>query len=373
MVVDLLRNDMGRIAATGSVAVPCLWQVERHPTLWQLTSTVTATARPEVGLTDLFRALFPCASVTGAPKVSSMAIIADLEQAPRGVYCGAVGLIRPDPSHHPKPNGVSARFAVAIRTAVVDKGRQLVEYGSGGGITWDSSPHSEWEEVLVKTKALVGGQQTIGVGCGLIETMGFDPLVDGGAVRNLGDHLARLAASADYFDLPAPVDAEGLVRDAVAGLADPRRVRLVLHPDGTIEVTTSALESDDPSMVHQLCVDREQVESTNVALFHKTTDRGHYEERARRHRSDDVVLVNERGEITETTRANLAVRLAGQWQTPALHCGLLPGIERARLLAAGALTERVMTVDDLREAEAVATLSSLRGWRAADIRPNCSC
>ena len=131
MVVDLLRNDMGRIAATGSVAVPCLWQVERHPTLWQLTSTVTATARPEVGLTDLFRALFPCASVTGAPKVSSMAIIADLEQAPRGVYCGAVGLIRPDPSHHPKPNGVSARFAVAIRTAVVDKGRQLVEYGSG--------------------------------------------------------------------------------------------------------------------------------------------------------------------------------------------------------------------------------------------------
>jgi para-aminobenzoate synthetase / 4-amino-4-deoxychorismate lyase len=374
MVVDMLRNDMGRIAVTGSVAVPHLWELERHPTLWQLTSTVTATARDEVGLVDIFGALFPCASVTGAPKVSAMAIISDLERSPRGVYCGAVGIIRPDPSRHSKPNGVSARFAVGIRTAVVDKERRQAEYGSGGGITWDSLPESEWDEVLVKTKAVVGGTPSPGPAHGLIETMGFDPLVNGGAVRNLGDHLARLASSADYFGFPKPVDAGRHVADAIARLTVPSRVRLVLRPDGSLEVTTSSFpDNDDQPTIQRLCVDRVPVQSTNFALFHKTTDRRGYEERARRHHGDDVVLTNERGEVTETTRANLAVYVDGQWGTPPLDCGLLPGIERARLLATGQLVERVMTVDDLRNAEAVATLSSLRGWRRAQICADCSC
>jgi para-aminobenzoate synthetase/4-amino-4-deoxychorismate lyase len=367
MVVDLLRNDMGRIAATGSVAVPQLWQVERHPTLWQLTSTVTARTRADVGLADVFGALFPCASVTGAPKVSAMAIIATLEHAPRGVYCGAVGIIRPNPTR--------SRFAVAIRTAVVDKSQRLVEYGSGGGITWDSSPEAEWEEVLIKTRALVGVTPSTGDGHGLIETMGFDPHLNGGTVRNLGDHLARLASSADYFGLPTPVDAEQLVADAVAALTTPARLRLVLHPDGALDVTTSTLEGNDqPPGMQRLCVDQEPIESRNIALFHKTTDRRRYEERARRHPgADDVVLFNERGEVTETTRANLAVCLGGQWCTPALDCGLLPGIERARLLAAAQLVERVITVEDLCHAEAVATLSSLRGWRPARLWPDCTC
>ena len=374
MVVDLLRNDMGRIAETGSVAVPQLWQVEQHPSVWQLTSTVTARTPRGTGLADVFGALFPCASVTGAPKVSAMAIVADLELAPRGVYCGAVGLIRPDPSRS-KPQDVSARFAVAIRTAVIDKAGPLVEYGSGGGITWDSSPEAEWEEVLIKTKALVDAAPSAGAGHGLIETMGYHPDVNGGTVRNLGDHLARLRFSADYFGFPAPVEAEELVAKAISGLNSPARLRLVLGPDGTIDVSSSTLENHDrPPRVQWLCVDREPVASTNAALFHKTTDRRRYEERAQRHpTADDVVLVNERSELTETTRANLAVRLQGQWCTPPLDCGLLPGIERARLIASGRLVERVITVEDLQRAEGAATLSSLRGWRAAHICPYCSC
>ena len=374
MVVDLLRNDMGRIAETGSVAVPQLWRVERHPSVWQLTSTVTARTPAETGLADVFGALFPCASVTGAPKISAMAIVAELELAPRGVYCGAVGLIRPDPSRS-KPHGVSARFAVGIRTAVIDKPRFLVEYGSGGGITWDSSPEAEWEEVLIKTKALFDSSPSAGAGHGLIETMGYHPDANGGTVRNLRDHLARLSFSAEYFGFPAPIEAEVLVAKAVSGLHTPARLRLVLWPDGAIDVATSTLENHDrPPGVQRLCVDPEPVASTNPALFHKTTDRRRYEERAQRHPSaDDVVLVNERSELTETTRANLAVRLQGQWCTPPLDCGLLPGIERARLIASGRLVERVVTVEDLQRAEGAATLSSLRGWRAAHICPDCSC
>jgi para-aminobenzoate synthetase/4-amino-4-deoxychorismate lyase len=375
MVVDMLRNDMGRIAVTGTVTVPRLWQLERHPTLWQLTSTITARPRPGVGLADLFGALFPCASVTGAPKVSAMRIIADLERAPRGVYCGAVGIIRPDPGRRGTPSHLSARFAVAIRTAVVDKAHHLVEYGSGGGITWDSAPDAEWAEVVLKARALTGVTAPIGDAFGLIETMRFDPRPDDGTVRNLAGHLARLASSADYFGMPAPEEAERRIADATSDLTTPARVRLVLGADGTLEVTTSDLASDDqPSRAQRLCVDPEPIDSGSVGLFHKTTDRRRYESRARRHpHADDVVLVNQRREVTETTRANLAVCLDGTWLTPPLDCGVLPGVERARLLACGHLVEQVIDIDDLRKASSVATLSSLRGWRPARILPGCPC
>ena len=375
MVVDLLRNDLGRIAVPGTVAVPSLWQLEQHPALWQLTSTVTATAREGVGLAEIFGALFPCASVTGAPKVSAMSVIADVEASPRGVYCGAVGFLAPPGDDGASGSGPAARFAVAIRTAVVDKALGLVEYGSGGGITWDSSAAEEWEEVLLKARAPVGPPAPLlSAGEGLIETMAFAPGTGGGAVRNLGDHVARLTASARYFGLVVPPGVDDLVASAVAGLVTPTRVRLVLRAHGAIEVETSALDDQLPAAPLQLCVDPEPVHSTDVMLFHKTTNRGRYDDRSRRHpTADDVVLVNERGELTETTRANLALRLAGRWCTPPLSCGLLPGVERGRHLAAGRLVERVVTEDDLRNASAVATLSSLRGWRPAYVRPNCRC
>lgn len=373
MVVDLARNDLGRLAIPGTVAVPDLWGVERYPTVWQLTSTVTATLRPETGVTDLFGVLFPCGSVTGAPKVSTMGIIEELERSPRGVYCGAVGLIQPDRSASRGPRGVTARFAVAIRTAVVDKANRVAEYGSGGGITWDSSPTDEWAEVLVKASVLAGS--VVSADLGLIETMGYEPLRAAGGdhgIGNLRGHLDRLRASAAYFGIPGAGGAENAIVHAVSKLATPTRVRLVLSHDGVVEVGTSVLEPA-PSVLaafglsaQALCVDPEPVDSSEPTLFHKTTDRRRYDERARRHpHADDVILVNEREEVTETTRANLAVRLQGKWLTPAICCGLLPGVERARLLARGEIVEAVVTVAQLREAGAVATFSSLRGWRKA--------
>ncbi|HEY1832748.1 MAG TPA: bifunctional anthranilate synthase component I family protein/class IV aminotransferase [Acidimicrobiales bacterium] len=365
MVVDLMRNDLGRIAVPGSVEVPELWKLERHPTLWQLTSTVTATTPPDVGLPDVFGALFPCASVTGAPKVSVMSIIAELEPSARGVYCGAVGLLQPPPAD--APDQPRARFAVAIRTAVVDKVGQLARYGSGGGITWDSDPEREWAEVLLKAQSIVGHHSPgLGPDDGLIETMAFVPN-EGGTVRNLQLHLARISASAEYFGWHAPLGAEAAIGDTVAGLTEPTRIRLVARPTGAVEIDTFELDPVRPTSVIRLCLDPEPVWSSEITVFHKTTRRERYEERTARHPdADDVVLVNERGEVTETTRANLAVCLDGQWFTPTLGCGLLPGVERARLLAAGQLRERVITVDELGTASQVATLSSLRGWRPAE-------
>jgi para-aminobenzoate synthetase / 4-amino-4-deoxychorismate lyase len=374
MVVDLLRNDLGRIAVPGTVAVASLWQVEQHPALWQLTSTVQAVTRQETGLTEVFGALFPCASVTGAPKVSTMSVIADLEPSPRGVYCGAVGFLGPRQGSPPSGASPTARFAVAIRTAVIDKSRGMVEYGAGGGITWDSTAEQEWDEVALKAAALVRpAAPSLGANEGLIETMAFAPSRDGGGVRHLGHHMARLAASARYFGIGCPPDVEGLVARAVAGLQRPTRVRLVLWTAGDVEVEMVTL-NENPTGRLALCLDLEPVASADVRLFHKTTDRRRYDDRARRHPgADDVVLVNERGEVTETTRANLAVYLDDQWCTPPIDCGLLPGVERARRVADGRLVERVIGVDDLLGATAVATLSSLRGWRAAHVHSNCRC
>jgi para-aminobenzoate synthetase/4-amino-4-deoxychorismate lyase len=372
MVVDLLRNDLGRIAVPGGVTVPALCELEQHPTVWQMSSTVRATTSARVGLPEIFGALFPCASVTGAPKVSTMSVIADIETSPRGVYCGAVGLVRPAPAG--AAASPSARFAVAIRTAVVDRSHLSATYGSGGGITWDSTTPREWEEVLLKARALEGVAESQGVE-GLLETMAFDPSAGpGGAIRHLGDHLARLGASARYFGLPAPDGAPELLARAVAGLEAPARVRLLLRSGGAIEIETSQLLAPDPTSVVSLCIDAEPVDSSERTLFHKTTDRARYDERMRRHPTvDDVVLINERGEVTETTRATVAVRLGERWCTPPLRCGLLPGIQRAKDLTNGRLVERVITMDDLLRADAVATLSSLRGWRAARVLPTCEC
>ncbi len=373
MVVDMLRNDLGRIAVPGSVDVPSLCDLERHPAVWQMSSTVRATTPGHVGLPEIFGALFPCASVTGAPKVSAMSVISDLEKSPRGVYCGAVGLVQP--ASRDTDTGPSARFAVGIRTAVLDRSAQTATYGSGGGITWDSTAIREWEEVLLKARALEGPPSLTSDADGLIETMAFDPVGGyGGAIRHRDDHLGRLRASAEYFGLCVPSDTAELLDQAIEGLETPTRVRLVLRAGGAIELDTSPLDDSAPTSVLSLCVDLEPVGSSETTLFHKTTDRARYDERARRHPiADDVVLVNERGEITETTRANIAVRLGAQWCTPPLRCGLLPGIQRARDLAEGRLVERVMTVDDLLGAQCVATLSSLRGWRAARVVPTCAC
>jgi para-aminobenzoate synthetase/4-amino-4-deoxychorismate lyase len=353
MIVDLLRNDLGRVAETGSVVVDELFSLERYPTVWQLTSQVSARVRAGTGLLELFRALFPCGSVTGAPKRRTMQLIADLEPTPRGVYCGAVGLVAPPAAPF------RARFNVAIRTVAVDRGTGEAVYGVGGGITWGSEAALERAEMHAKA-AVLDHEVTEHR---LLETLAFLP---GEGLRHVERHLARMADSADWtgfrFDRSVVLDA---VARAVSGRLDPARIRILVSRDGQVDVESEALPPLDGRPV-RLALDDDPVDADSPWLQHKTTRRDVYLTRALRHpEADDVVLVNQHGELTETTTANLALRIGGSWWTPPTTSGCLPGIERARLLEQGSLHERVLPVAELQDAEEIAVLSSLRGWRSA--------
>lgn len=353
MIVDLLRNDLGKVAELGSVVVDELFTLERYPTVWQLTSQVSARMPAGTGLLDLFRALFPCGSVTGAPKRRTMQLIDQLEPAPRGIYCGAVGWVAPPTAP------IRARFNVAIRTAVVDRTTGQAVYGVGGGITWGSEAAPERAELRAKAAVLSHDVTEHR----LLETLAFVP---GEGLRNLDRHLARMADSADWagfrFERVVILDA---VHRAVVGRADAGRVRILLSREGEVEVGVDAL----PPVVGRpvrLALDDDPVDADNPWLQHKSTRRDVYRARALRHpEADDVVLVNGHGDLTETTIANLALRLGDRWWTPPTSSGCLPGVERARLLESGRLHERLLSVRDLHDAEEVAVVSSLRGWREA--------
>jgi para-aminobenzoate synthetase/4-amino-4-deoxychorismate lyase len=354
MIVDLMRNDIGRVAEIGSVDVSSLFTVERYETVLQLTSDVTARLRPGTGLVELFRALFPCGSVTGAPKASSMEIIRSVETGPRGVYCGAIGLVGPPDAP------VRARFSVAIRTAVVDTATGEAVYGTGGGITWGSDAAAEHAEVLTKAAVLHARPRDFD----LLEKMRYDPV---GGLRNRNRHLRRLADSADHLGFPFDPAA---VRAALSSRLDgcrAARVRLRLARTGMPAVDVEPLPPLLPDRV-VLAVDHEPVDPRDRGLYHKTTLREPYDRRRRRRPDvDDVIMVNTRGELTEATRATLAVQLDGRWWTPSLESGCRPGVERARLLDLGLLRERVLRPGDLDRAQGLAVVSSLRGWRTAEL------
>jgi para-aminobenzoate synthetase/4-amino-4-deoxychorismate lyase len=351
MIVDLLRNDLGRISEPGSVRVERLFETERYETVWQLTSTVSSRLRPGTSLVEVFRALFPSGSVTGAPKVATMRIIVGLEDSPRGVYCGAVGYLAPPGSDEPR-----ARFNVAIRTVVLDRQTHTAEYGVGGGITHDSQAAREYDEVLTKARVLTVRRPAFG----LFETLRYEPAA---GFLHLVEHLDRLGGSARYFGFRFDRnEALGALKKAAAGAGGQARVRLTLARDGTLRAETSPLPAapEDPVRV---AFDDEPVDPTNPWLFHKTTLREPYEGRRRRRPDvDDVLLVNDRGEVTESTIANLAVRLDATWWTPPLDAGLLAGTYRAVLLREGKLRERPIRIEELRSAEEIALVNSVRGW-----------
>jgi para-aminobenzoate synthetase/4-amino-4-deoxychorismate lyase len=351
MIVDLLRNDVGRVGRSGSVRWTDLFAAERFETVWQLTSTVSADLRSDVGITEVFVALFPCGSVTGAPKVSTMNIIADLEVAARGVYCGTVGYLAPTDATGPR-----ARFNVAIRTVVQDARSGAAVYGVGGGITWDSRAPAEYDETVAKARVLTARRPPVR----LLETLAHEP---GSGYRRLDEHLERLRSSAAYLGMSLD---ERAVRDALdreAGrFTKPARVRLVVDRRGHVESGSAPLtETVEPI---RLAIDRnDPVDPTDPMLFHKTTARTRYERaRERFPDADDVVLVNSDGHVTETTSANIAIRSNARWVTPPLTDGLLPGCERAALLAEGTLEEASVRIEDLEGADSVAVLNSVRGW-----------
>ncbi len=357
MIVDLLRNDLGRIAVPGGVAWDELFHIERYETVWQLTSTIGAELRPGTSLVDVFRALFPSGSVTGAPKVATMRIIAELEDSPRGVYCGAIGYLSPPASGEPRAN-----FNVAIRTIVLDEASGVAEYGVGGGITFDSSAEEEYAEVLAKARVLTAVRPSFA----LLETLRWGA---GRGFAHLDEHLGRLASSASYFGFrfdDAATRRE--LAEAMQGL-DAARVRLTLARDGVVRVEAEALSEPPPGPV-PVAFAEEPVDPSDVWLFHKTTLREPYERRrALRPDVEDVILVNTRGEATESTTANLAVLIDGAWATPPRSAGLLAGTYREILLREGRLRERPVGVEELRSSPGVALVSSLRGWRDAVVVP----
>lgn len=347
MIVDLLRNDMGMVSQTGSVRVASLFDVESHPTVHQMTSTIESRLREGVGTLELFRALFPCGSVTGAPKKRSMEIIEQLEGEPRGLYTGCIGYLSP---------GGEAKFSVAIRTAVLDLKSGEGEIGIGSGITHDSVAEDEYRECLSKARfarELLPEFQ-------LIESL----LYDGGYFL-LERHLERLARSAAYFSFALQPEApRRALEETAAALAAGKRykVRLLLSRDGSLACESAPIEPVATEATAGFATAR--VDSEDRFLYHKTTLRDRCrDELAARLDLDEVIFLNERGEVTEGANSNVVARIGGRCLTPPLASGLLPGTFREELLAEGTIEERVLTRADLEDAEALFLINSVRKWR----------
>jgi para-aminobenzoate synthetase/4-amino-4-deoxychorismate lyase len=344
MIVDMVRNDLGRVARAGTVKVPELFRPERHPTVWQLTSTIEAELEPGVGLGDLLAAVFPCGSVTGAPKVSTMGIISELEPTRRGVYCGAIGYLQ--------PGGARAEFAVAIRTGVLT-GRRF-RYHVGGGITYDSIAGSEYDECLWKALVVTSYREPPD----LVETMRYVP---GDGIPLLHQHIERMAASASYWGIEFVPQRVGDALSAVEGAGE-LRVRLVLDRDGGVEVSAVPMPVWDEPVA--LTISEVRVDPSDPLWYHKTADRSRYPD------ADDdseALLTNLDGEVTETNRSNLMAHLGGRWVTPPVSSGLLPGLSRALALSQRDVVEQVLTLDDLGRADELAVTNAVRGWRKATL------
>lgn len=336
MIVDLLRNDISRIAEAGSVAVPELFAVETYPTLHQMVSTATATLKPGVTAGEMIRALFPCGSITGAPKIRAMEVLGELETSPRGVYCGAIGFFAPDGS---------AEFNVAIRTLTISGGRG--ELGIGGGVVQDSVAEDEYDEALLKAHYFTASRRPIE----LIETLRWSK--EEGFVR-LERHLARMARSAKVLGLSFDdTRARDVLDEATYALALPEqdnvshRLRLTLDETGEIACTTARL---GPSKEHWRCaVSPLRLLSTDALAAHKINWRETYEgENARLCPPyDEVLFLNERDEVVEASRTNIFVDRDGMLLTPPLSSGCLPGILREELMAEGRCQEAVLRIEDL--------------------------
>ncbi|KRE20781.1 hypothetical protein ASE66_08085 [Bosea sp. Root483D1] len=353
MIVDLLRNDLGRISEQGSVKVPALFSVETYPGFHALTSTVTSKLRPGLSLAEQMQALFPCGSVTGAPKLRAMEIIREIEAAPREIYTGSIGMIAPSGDFS---------FNVAIRTATLLPDGDGV-YGVGGGIVVDSKPAEEYAECRLKARVLTD----LAGDYGLIETLRWS----GGYVR-LALHIERLAASAAAlgfrFDREQALGQLGEAETSFPAGED-RRVRCELRRNGIVQITTAPMPPAADGAL-RIAVASQRIDAGDPFLRHKTTRRTVYERafaEAASQGCDDALLLNRQGFVTETSRSTIFVERDGVLLTPPLEHGLLPGVLRRELIETGAARETPLRLHDLVEAERWFVGNSLRGLQIAGI------
>ena len=352
MIVDMVRNDLGKIAVCGSVQVASLFETEKYPSVWQMTSTVRAQTEKSWG--QILQAIFPAASITGAPKRRTMEIIANLEAVPRRIYCGTIGFLSPDGG---------AQFNVAIRTVLIDKKSNSAEYGVGGGIVWDSQPDKEYEECLTKTKVLKSSARDFD----LLETMLWTPVA---GYLLLEYHLRRLTCSAQYFGFAEDIHQ---IRAKLKNIAEklspgPHKIRLLVARQGGVQCEAIPTKAD--SLVFKdIVLAANPVNADNVFLYHKTTCRNVYEDALGMHPEErDVLLFNDDGQITESTVANVAAEIDGILCTPPVYCGLLPGTQRACLLDCGKLQERPISVEEILGSPQVFLLNSVRGMHKVNVR-----
>ena len=350
MIVDMIRNDIGRIANINTVKVPSLFKVEKYPTVWQMTSTVTA--KTTASMNEIMGALFPCASITGAPKARTMEIIQELENTPRRIYTGCIGFISPQRQ---------AQFNVAIRTVLIDKENHQAEYGVGGGIVWDSVSSDEYQECQIKAQVLTLNQPDFS----LLETILWQPQ-NGYFVLNY--HLQRLQDSANYFGFKVNINNVKTQLDQLTKSFANRdyKLRLFLDSQGEIIYETIPLLPVNNQEFVKLGMCCTPVDSTNIFLYHKTTNRQVYEiAKAAFPDCDDVLLWNERGEITETCIGNIVVDLNGELLTPPVKCGLLAGTFRANLLEKCKIGEEIITLEMLKYSHRIYIINSVQKWREA--------
>ena len=355
MIVDLMRNDLGRIADLGSVNVTDLFTVETFKTLHQMTSGVRAELKPGIGIVDILKAIFPPGSITGAPKIRAMELIRELETEPRGVYCGAIGRFSPDGT---------ALLNVAIRTTVIDRNGSG-EMGIGSGIVADSDGAKEYAECLLKMKFLTDPVRRFE----LIETMLYEP---GKGIWLRGYHLARLAASAAYFGFAFDARKVSAAIDAATGAkADERlRVRLLLDEDGGVSVTTTPQPPTASDVVMRYVISDTRLNSTDLFLYHKTTRRELYDREWKHYAdtlaADEVIYLNEHGELAEGSRMTIFIERDGKLLTPRLAAGVLPGTLRAALIDEGRAVEARLTVQDLNGPDKIYLGNSVRGLVRAE-------
>ncbi len=351
MILDMVRNDLGRVGRIGSVRVPAMFKAEKYRSVWQMTSTVEVDLAPETTLLDLFAATFPGASITGAPKRRTMEIIRELEAEPRGLYCGAIGLFA--------PNG-DFTCNLPIRTLIHREGD--FDLGIGAGILWDSRTGAEYEETLLKSRFAFRSTPDLR----LFETL---LLQADGTYLWLEEHLARLAASAEYFDFPCDV---GRVRDALLAHAEtaqrPSVVRLELDWRGAPSLHYRPLPPA-PARPVRVALSDQRTDSTSALYFHKTTVRSLYDRERQRATAGgyyEVLFCNQEGHLTEGSITNLFVRIEGDWYTPPVSDGLLPGIWRQHFMDESGATEASLATEDLGAAQEIVIGNSVRGAVSVD-------